>query len=103
MKYSIQEEDSIQKFEESVHEESRGTINENQEQFSENVEESHIVDTKQEEGKISLEGNKNITDVKESILEFPVTDNLKADNPQSSDKKYKEESFAAGLRCEMET
>ena len=51
VKYSIQEEDSVQKFEDSVYEESRGAINENQEKFSENIEEIHRVDTKQEEGK----------------------------------------------------
>ena len=34
-------------------------------------------------------------------MKFPVTDNLKADNPQSSDEKSKEESLAAGLKCEM--
>ena len=53
VKGSIQEEYSIQKFD-SMYEESRGTINENQEQFSENIEESHRVDTNQEEGKNSL-------------------------------------------------
>ena len=84
-----------------MYEESKGTINENQEPFSENVEESHIVDTKQEEAKIPLEHNQNIMEVQESILEFPVIDNLKADNPQSSGEKSKEESFAAGLKCEM--
>ena len=63
VKDSIQEEDSIQKFKDSMYEESRGTINENQEQFSDNIEESHRVDTKQEEGKSSLEQNQNITDV----------------------------------------
>ena len=46
VKDGIQEEESTQKFEDSVYEESRGTINENQEPFSENVEESNIVDTK---------------------------------------------------------
>ena len=61
MKDSIQEGDSIQKFEDSVHEESRGTINENQEQFSEDVEESHRVDTKRLEDKSSLEQNQYIT------------------------------------------
>ena len=81
MKDGIQEEDSIQKFEDSVHEKSRGTINENQEKNLENIEEIHRVHTKQEEGKSSLEQNQNITDVQESIMEFPVTDNLKADNP----------------------
>ena len=91
MKDSIQEEDSIQKFKDSMYEESRGTINENQEQFSDNIEESHRVDTKQEEGKSSLEKNQNITDVQEIIVEFPITDNLKADNPQSSGEKSKEE------------
>ena len=34
-------------------------------------------------------------------MEFPVTDNLKADNPQSSGEKSKEELFAVGLKCEM--
>ena len=34
-------------------------------------------------------------------MEFPVTDRLKADNPQSSNEKYKEESFAAGLKCDI--
>ena len=81
VKDSIQEEYSTQKFEDSVYEESRGTINENHEPFSENVEESRIVDTKQEEGKSPLQQNQDITDVQESILEFPVTDNLKVDNP----------------------
>ena len=34
-------------------------------------------------------------------MEFPVTDYLQADNPQSSSEKSKEELFAAGLKCEM--
>ena len=34
-------------------------------------------------------------------MEFPVIDNLKVDNPQSSVENFKEESFAAGLKCEM--
>ena len=46
VKDSIQEEGSTQKFKDPVYEESRRTINENQEPFSENVEESHILDTK---------------------------------------------------------
>ena len=54
LKDSIQEEDYVQKFEDSVYEESRGALNENQEQFSENIEEIHRVDTNQEEGKSSL-------------------------------------------------
>ena len=74
-----------------MYEESKGTINENHEPFSENVEESHIVDTKQEEGKIFLEKNKKITDVQERILEILDTDNLKVDNPHSSGEKSKEE------------
>ena len=101
VKSSIQEEDSIKKFEDSMYEESRGTINENQEKFSENIEEIHRFDTKQEEGKCYLQQNQNVTDVQESILEFPITDNLKVDNPQSSCEKYKEELFARGLKCEM--
>ena len=84
VKDSIEEEDSIHKFEVSVHDASRGTINENQEQFSEDVEESHRVDKKRSEGKSSLEfpvtDNKMImefTGVQEDIMEFPVTNNLK--------------------------
>ena len=38
VKDSIQEEVLVQKFEDSVYEESREAINENQEQFSENIE-----------------------------------------------------------------
>ena len=34
-------------------------------------------------------------------MEFPVTYKLKAYNPQSSNEKSKEDSFAAGLKCEM--
>ena len=34
-------------------------------------------------------------------MEFPVTYKLKADNPQSSNEKSKEESFAVGLKCEI--
>ena len=37
VKDSIQEEGSIHKFEESVYEEIRGALNENQEQFSDNI------------------------------------------------------------------
>ena len=55
VKDSIQEEGSIHKFEESVYEDIRGEFNENQEHFLENIEESHKVDIKQEEGRSSLE------------------------------------------------
>ena len=34
-------------------------------------------------------------------MEFPVTDKLKADNPQSSNEKSKEELVAAGLKCDL--
>ena len=46
VKDSIQEEGSVNKFEDSVYEERKGALNENQEQFSENLEESHRADTK---------------------------------------------------------
>ena len=46
VKDNIQEECPVLKFEESVDEEIRGALNENQEQFSENIEESHRVDIK---------------------------------------------------------
>ena len=83
VKDGIQKEVSVQKFEESVYEESREALNENQEQFSENIEESHRVDTKQEEGKSSLEQNQSLIGIQEDIMEFPVMDKLKVDNPQS--------------------
>ena len=38
---------------------------------------------------ISLEKNQSIIGVQEDIMEFPSTDNLKTDNPQSSDEKLK--------------
>ena len=34
-------------------------------------------------------------------MEFPTMDKLKVDNPHSSNEKYKQESFAAGLNCEI--
>ena len=46
VKDSVREEGSVQKFEESVYEEIKGALNENQEQFSENIEEKHRVDIK---------------------------------------------------------
>ena len=46
VKDNIQEESSVQKFEESMYEEIRGALNENQEKFLENLEESHKVDIK---------------------------------------------------------
>ena len=48
VKYSIQEEGSVHKFEESIYEEIKGALNENQEQLLENIEESHRVDIKHE-------------------------------------------------------
>ena len=89
VKDSIQEEGSVQKFEESVYEEIIGPLNENQDQFLENIEEIHKVDIKQEEGRSSLEQNQSFTGIQEDIMEFLVTDKLKADNPQSSNEKSK--------------
>ena len=89
VKDSIQEEGSVQKFEESVYEEIRGALNENQEQLSKNIEESHRVDIKQEEGRSSLEQNQSFTGIQEDIMEFPVLDKLKADNIHSSNGNFK--------------
>ena len=101
VKDSIQEEDSVHKFEDSVYEDNREALNENQEQFSENIEESHRVDIKQEVGRSSLEQNQSFTHIQEDIMEFLVPNKLKANNLQSSNEKSKEESFTAGLKCEM--
>ena len=84
VKDSIQEEGSVQKFEEFVYEEIKGKLNENQENFSENIEESHRVDIKQEEGRSSLEHNQSFIGIQEDIMEFPIPDKLKVDNLQSS-------------------
>ena len=95
VKDSVREEGSIQKFEESVYEEVKGSLNENQEQFSENIEEIHIVDIKQEQGRSSLEQNQSFIGIQEDIMEFPVPDKWKADNLQSSNERYKEDSIVA--------
>ena len=84
-----------------MYEEIRGALNENQEQFLENIEESHKVDITQEEGRSSLEQNQSFIAIQEDIMEFPVTDKLKADNPQSSNENSKEELVAAGLKCDL--
>ena len=72
VKDRIQEEGSVQKFEESVYEEIRRAVNEKQEHFSENIEKIHRVDIKQEEGKISLEQNQSFTGIQEDIMEFQM-------------------------------
>ena len=89
VKENIEEECPVLKFEESVYEEIRGAINENKEKFLENIEESHRVDIKQEEGRSSLEQNQSFTGIQEDIMEFPVPDKLKADNLQSSNENSK--------------
>ena len=100
VKDSIQEEGSVHKFEEFVYEEIRGALNENQEHFSENIEEIHKVYIKQEEGRSSLEQNQSFTGIQEDIMEFPIPDKLKIDNLQSSNEKSKEESVIARLKGE---
>ena len=77
VKDSIQEEGSVQKFEESVYEEIIEPLNENRDQFLENIEEIHKVYIKQEEGRSSLEQNQSFTGIQEDIMEFPIPDKLK--------------------------
>ena len=83
-----------------MYEERRGALNENQEQFLENIEESHKVDITQEEGRSSLEQNQSFTSIQEYIMEFPVWDKMKTDNLQSSNENYKEESVIEELKGE---
>ena len=83
-----------------MYEQIRGALHENQEQFLENIEESHKVDITQEEGRISLEQNQSFTGIQEARMEFPVPDKLKADNIQSSHENSKEELAIALLKGE---
>ena len=55
-----------------MYEEIRGAINENQEQFSENIGEIHRFDIKLEQGRSYLEHNQSFTCIQEDIMEFPV-------------------------------
>ena len=57
VKDNIQEECPVLKFEESVDEEIRGALNENQVQISKNIENTLNADIKQEEAKSTLEQN----------------------------------------------
>ena len=84
-----------------MYEEISKAFNENKEHFLENIEKSHKVDIKQEEGRSSLEQNQSFIGIQEYIMEFPVPDKLKADNLQSSNEKSKEDSLITGLKGEI--
>ena len=101
VKDNIQEECPVLKFEESVGEEIKGALNENQVQISENIEETLIVDINQEEGKITLEQNQVSTSIQEEIMDFSVPEKMKVDNVQSSNEKSNEELVMAGFKGEV--